>query len=214
MLAFLGGDCDWAMSDKLLIAIVTCENRKEQTQSQRDTWVKDVMTGDVKFFLGKQDREPLDGEIFLDVGDDYASLPAKVREVSRWARANDYRALVKLDDDVVFFPTRMIEPKADYAGWKQEPVSANYVAGMCYWLSRRAIEVMAQAELTDEPSEDRWTGKVLLEAGIRAEVWPKIQWFGKIKSRNQLPLNTHARLSSSFVAGEFNPSELREMYRF
>jgi hypothetical protein len=202
------------MSEKLLIAIASCESRKDQADAQRESWVKDVSTADVKFFLGRQEREPLSDEIFLDVGDDYASLPAKVREISRWALANDYRALIKVDDDVIVFPTRIIEPKADYAGWKQEPASANYCAGMCYWLSRKAMAVMADAELTGDIAEDRWTGKTLLAAGIHAQPWPKIQWFGKITSRKELPSNTRARLSSSFVAGEFRPQELREMYRY
>ena len=205
---------------RILIGVMACDKRREQTAAQRETWLKDVVGADVMFFLGRQDRDPLPDEVFLDVLDDYDSLPAKARAISRWTLEQScYDWLLKLDDDTVLFPGRMPDPRLsgkrwpDYSGWKQSPQgSHSFCAGMAYWLSRRAMSVIAQAEFNEETAEDRWTGKALLDAGIRAESCPKIQWFGKVASRGDLPGNTKARLSSSWVAGEFSAKELRHAY--
>jgi len=197
----------------LLYAVVTCEARRAHADAQRSTWTKDVTTADVRFFLARQNREPLADEVFLDVDDGYDGLAAKVREVCRWTVARGYTRMLKLDDDVVLFPGRVINPlAADYAGWKQEPAFYNYCSGLAYWLSRKAMMVLACAELTAETAEDRWVGTTLHNAGIRAESCLKIQWFGKISSRKDLPGNTRARLSSCWVAGEFAPHELKHVY--
>jgi hypothetical protein len=196
----------------LLFAIVTCEARKDQADAQRETWVKDVIRADVRFFLAKQDRPALPDEVFLDVDDGYASLPAKVREISRWADKQGYLRLLKLDDDVVLFPGRMIEPQGHYAGWKQEPASDNWCSGLAYWLSRDAMRAVAQAELTDVTAEDRWTGKALRAAGFTVESAQGIQWFGSSALRRELPPNWRGRMCSAFVAGEFNPKELKQVY--
>jgi hypothetical protein len=201
--------------DKPLYAIVTCGKRKDHADAQRETWVKDVMTADVRFFLATQDREPLPDEVFLDVGDGYDALPTKVRAVNRWAIGEGYDRMLKLDDDVVVFPGRVINPTGSYAGWKQEPagVKEGHCAGMAYWLTADLMQVLAQAEIPrDEMAEDRWVGRTLHAAEVRPQTCHGIQWFGKISSRTQLPFNWRARISSCWVAAEFSPQELRHVY--
>jgi hypothetical protein len=41
-----------------------------------------------------------------------------------------------------------------------------FCSGFCYWLSRRAMKVIANADKPDMEAEDRWCSKTLLKAGI------------------------------------------------
>lgn len=202
---------------RFLIAIVTCEARRAWADAQRNTWARDCRH-DVRFFLARQDREALPDEIFLECGDGYASLQEKVREVSRWAVRGAYQLMLKVDDDVVVFPTRFIFPQGHYTGWKQDPCQGPYCAGLAYWLSRDAMQVMSEATLektsVNAPApEDRWTGKTLYAAGIQPEQAPPrtIQWVGR---QRPLPQNVHALLSSCYAAGEFQPHEFKTAYRY
>jgi hypothetical protein len=190
----------------VLVAVVGCESRKDQMEAQRSTWVKDSLV-DVKFFLAKQDRRPLPDEVFLDVGDGYEDLPAKVRGVHRWVWHHGYEYLLKLDDDVVLFSHRLREPRGDYLGWKQESVTDSYCAGVACWFSRRSMGVLADAELFGT-AEDLWAGRTLNQAGIFAEDVPgMVQWFGKVGFRQRQPRDWHA-----LVAAEFEAMEMAEVY--
>jgi hypothetical protein len=206
----------------LLLAIVTCEARKEWANAQRDTWVKDCRH-DVRFFLARQPRDPLADEVFVDSGDGYEALAAKVREVSRYAHAAGYQTLLKLDDDTICWPTRLVLPQAHYVGWKQEPESGNWCSGMAYWLSRDCMKVISEAELPATSvavpaPEDRWTGGELKKAGIVAQRAPQgsIQWIGQRRhfGGRPLPANLRAQLSRAYAAGEFMPHEFVQAYRY
>lgn len=203
-------------SENILVAVVTCGMRKRYADAQRKTWAQHAWFGDVRFFLAKQTREPEADEVFLEVDDEYGSLPKKVQAVHRWACDNGYDWVLKLDDDVLLFPTRVIRPKGGYAGWIQEPQGGFvYCAGMAYWLARREMEIMADAPIAETVTgEDLWTGIILQAHGVKPEsILPHLQWFGKEKSRkNGLPPNWRARLANAYVAGEFGPDELVQAY--
>jgi hypothetical protein len=168
-----------------------------------------VKGADVRFFLGQPEREALSGEVFLQAPDDYYSLPYKVRELSRWALANGYERLLKLDDDALLFPNRVIVPSSHCVGWMQP--CGDYCAGFAYWLSRRAMEVVANADIPEGMhSEDRWTGAVLAAAGIKPEPMParSLYWVG----RNRPLVLDRQRLRYAYVAGEFTPEEMVQVF--
>ena len=197
---------------KILYAIVTCERRSTQAQAQRESWLNDVGDrADVRFFLGRQKREALRDEVYLDVRDDYEGLPGKVREVTRWALEHHYSLMLKLDDDVVLFPSRVVLPRSDYAGLTQHSGHYDWCAGMTYWLRERAMQVVATSVLTDDPFEDRWVGTVLGKAGIRGQRDDKIRVV-RAKAAS-MPHNLHAQLAHCYAAGEFTASELLQVYR-
>lgn len=207
---------------KFLIAVITCENRKAWADAQRATWVKDCRH-DLRFFLARQPRDPLADEVFLDCGDEYKDLCEKMREVSRWTVAAGYDLMMKVDDDVIVWPTRLEFPQGHYTGWKQEPETANWCSGMTYWLSRDAMKVVSESELPETSvavpaPEDRWTGSMLKTAGIRAERAParKIQWVGQRRHAGSrpLPVNLRAILSGAYAAGEFMPHEFEQAYQY
>ena len=156
---------------KLLLAIVTCEKFKARADAQRATWVPLVKGADVRFFLAKQEREPLPDEVFLDgCPDDYHSLPLKVRLMLQWALANGYQKVCKLDDDTCVHPQRMLAalPTNSYTGFVNQTPPKPWCSGFAYWLDERAMKIVANAEIpTGEWAEDRWVGSVLHDAGIQ-----------------------------------------------
>jgi hypothetical protein len=159
---------------KILIGVVTCEKFKERADAQRASWVPRIQGADVRFFLAKQDHDPLPDEVFLDCPDDYKSLPAKVKAMYQWAIANGYQKVCKLDDDT-FLASRImtVVPPQDYAGFLNATPPKPWCSGFCYWLSERAMRIVAEAPIpSDEWAEDRWVGGVLHGHGIMPH-WDK-----------------------------------------
>jgi hypothetical protein len=153
-----------------LIAIVTCERFKARADAQRRVWTHRAQGMDVRFFLAKQDREPLPDEVFLDVPDDYHSLPLKVKHMFQWALANGYENTLKTDDDTVINPIRLLAamPPQDYAGFLNATPPKPWCSGFAYWISGRAMRIMAEASIPEgEWAEDKWVGGVLFDHGIK-----------------------------------------------
>lgn len=162
-----------------LIAIVTCHAPKyrERANAQRATWAQhaNACGYDLKFFLGTppNGERPGPDEIFLDVGDGYHSMPAKVQAMCVWAAAQGYPYVFKTDDDVYVnmnvLKTCQHEPH-DYVGrfrGSSGGYPADYASGYGYWLSNLGMRIIANAQLTEDWAEDRWVGNVMCNAGIQ-----------------------------------------------
>lgn len=155
---------------KVLIAVVTCERFKSRADAQRATWVPRIQGMDVRFFLAKQSRAPLPDEVFLDCADDYHSLPVKVKLMYQWALANGYNKILKTDDDTYIHPIKILSavPTQDYAGFLNGTPPKPWCSGFAYWLSEKAIRIVAMAAIPEgEWAEDRWVGGVLHDHGIK-----------------------------------------------
>jgi hypothetical protein len=96
--------------DKVLIGIVSCEQRRERRDLIRKTWLPMVPMGkaEFRFFVGRDAIADFEDVVQLDCGDTYADLPEKFREICRWALEHGYRHMLKLDDDVVLHPGRAL----------------------------------------------------------------------------------------------------------
>lgn len=190
---------------RALIAVVTCEKRKARADAQRETWVPRIKGVDVRFFLAKQAREPLPDEVFLDVPDDYENLPLKVRTVFQWAQAEGYSRVLKTDDDVYMFPEVVDRiPTAEYAGhvnW----TPPRWCSGFAYWLGSKALQIIAEASLTEDSSEDRWVASVMNLNGIAPENILGFQIADCIPRAQCVGPDT-------LVACEFDEAEMRQVH--
>lgn len=160
---------------KPLIAIIACHRFPLRRIAQHKTWIQDIKGMDYKFFLGRptNGQTPTDDEVFLDVDDSYEALPRKVQAAAKWALDNGYQHMFKVDDDVYVFPDRLLKSgydKHDFIGSYRGP-SGEYPSGYPsggpgYWLSARAMKVVADSKPNGDWAEDRFVGNVLHAAGI------------------------------------------------
>lgn len=219
---------------KILIAIVTCHRYRERAKAQRDTWIPDVApaalaTGhnvDVRFFLGRPDKPHTlqADEVQVDADDGYLGLPEKTREVYRWALAQGYDFVFKADDDSYVVPSRLLTSgfeQHDYSGRLRGPSGrypAPYASGFGYWVSARAIRILAEASIDGtlpnerHQAEDRWVGNTLQSAGI--ECHPNI-WHVVVKSsKNKVCFMEAPREGNEvIVACEFEPNVMHRVHQ-
>ena len=163
-----------------LIGVTTCHTHKYKAKvlAQRETWVRDAAgVIDVRFFYGSGNAQlaPPDTVYLTDVCDSYMGRPSKIRGMCRWALAAGYDWALKTDDDVYIDILRLLNvvpTREDYVGRPVEfrdritgKVTVKFASGFGYWLSRRAMQVIADApDFTG--LEDRWVAEQLFAAGI------------------------------------------------
>jgi hypothetical protein len=181
------------MNPRILIAFLVChryvpmmgsgwdwtnrEKHRSNVDSQiftcRETWVKDLAAYpnvDYKFFYGRgANRQPLPDEVFLNVGDDYRSLPYKTNGMCLWAGERGYDFIFKTDDDTFVWVDNLMSSgfeNYDYVGSVNDMIpSKSYATGLGYWLSARAVRLVAAAR-PNSGLEDHWVGDVLRSARI------------------------------------------------
>ena len=179
-------------SPKLLLVIFSCHRYNyspddwfkrptvDRLSALRDTWLKDV-TVDYKIFKGRRvglhdtalHIRPTD-EVWLDAGDDYRQSNEKIKGVIAYALEHGYDYLIKVDDDVYCYWERMnLNPTADYMGGGGPQYRGQYCAGITYYLSRRAMQILSNTSLATSDinawAEDRWVGTSLWRHQIRCE---------------------------------------------
>jgi hypothetical protein len=152
-------------SNRVCVGLISCDSPKYKIRQQQclNTWAKSLPLGyDLKLCTGKQ----------LSVPDDYGSLCEKVKAAVKYALEQGYDWFLKVDDDTELRPNRLNLPTgAEYAGWVTT-VTTNpsctwiHCQGGCYWLSRKAMRIIAKAEIGPFKNEDNWVAKTLREHDI------------------------------------------------
>lgn len=211
------------MEDKVkrLIAVVSCHSyqypkpdegaahhsgtNEPRSQAIRNTWYKNWLKYkkhiDLKFFLGvsANGENPKPDEIFLDVPDDYYSLPEKVQKTFQWALDNGYDYVLKVDDDVFVRIERLLkefEP-ADYRGFS----CGWFISGAAYWISRKAMKAVTNDlwnRIGPEGwAEDKSVGRTLEKYNILPQHDERFQvcacdvCLKKFSENNQITLHTN-----------------------
>ncbi len=148
---------------KLLFGVVSCyaDEKNGREQAILDTWLGSANDS----FVAKGPR----------VFDGYDSLPYKVQRICMIGLNKNYDFLFKCDVDTYVRPEKiksflysdndaLIPFVSDYIGFIL--TGETYCSGGAgYVLSRKAMEIVARAEV-DDTVEDRWVGNVLAGAGI------------------------------------------------
>ena len=165
---------------KPIILITSCERDRSNGRNAavRETWIRTWgHLVEHRFILGSGCENPQDDEIiFNNVDDGYHGVDRKQREACRWALANGYDYAFQCDADTYVVVPRLLASgfeKHDYIGYtisRPEHLEPYYAGGGCgYWLSARALQVLADA--SDESFcgwGDLWVGNCLLSADIHA----------------------------------------------
>ena len=208
----------------VLIAVVTCERFRERADACRKTWAKRVPElFDVRFFLGAGAPQQHDDEVLLESGDNYLSLPAKVKETCLWSRTNGYVYTYKVDDDSFLIGERLaaayerVHRLRDYVGNFRESFvhPRGYASGFCYGLSRKSAEVIADSDVTNDPNEDRWVGTMLhkyADAGLGTiNMYDEKRFVVCDLSRPVSIFSAQSNLGKSHIAfAEYNAEEMHD----
>ena len=98
------------------------------------------------------------------------NLSYRVRELARWALADGYDYVFKCDDDTYVWVDRLLASgfeRWDYCGFSHDWHTPRFASGGAgYWMSRRAMGVLAAQEDAFEPHDDVWVGAVMERDGI------------------------------------------------
>jgi hypothetical protein len=139
----------------------------------RETWLQDIAPFkshvDYKLFYGAPHNRPaLEDEVYLDVPDDYEHLPHKTIAICKYAQEHNYDMLFKCDDDTGVYVDRIIHEALsgqwDYAGYLNGRVATG---GTGYWLTKRAINIIADHASANHWAEDVTISKVLFNHNIQ-----------------------------------------------
>ena len=203
-----------------LIGIVSCHKHREFEDACRHTWIHDIpATVDYRFFLGNP--RPTDvnhDEVFLDVDDGYHSLHFKTRAIIRWALEHGYEYFYKTDIDTLVHPVNLLNSgfeQHDYAGGLNDLCGPNVPSfasgGAGYWLSKRAMELVAVEPDNDIDCEDVYVSLVMIRNQIPLHNDPNY----KFKPGDMLDKNTISyHLSSVFGwRGTYTPDMMRKYYQ-
>lgn len=167
---------------RILIAIKSCQHYKARADAQRQTWIKDIPAGvDYKFFVGTTNQvfTPLPDQVVLGADDSYIGLPDKMRKACYWASQRQYDYVFFCDDDTYVVVDRLlaaIPTTKDYVGRLRGPSGgwpAPYCSGFAYWLSAKALKIVAETKLTLDRADDRHIGNLLQQAGVKGTLDPR-----------------------------------------
>ncbi len=151
---------------KILFAILSCHALRHFEQTQRNTWLRDIPSGDYKFFLGNPEGTADLDEVFLNVGDGFEDITDKTIAMYRWALERAYDFVFKADLDTFVRPRQLLQSdfqQYDYTGGQNSFFASG---GAGYWLSSRALQLVVDFPYIKGPAEDVHTAQALQAAGI------------------------------------------------
>lgn len=157
----------------MLVAVKSCEAHWDRCSAIRDTWAGDDAR--VHFFTGAE----------LGVHDSYEALPAKTRAICQWAIKRGHLWAFFCDTDTYVCLPRLKPPEHDYVGYRLE--GKDYASGGAgYWLSRKAMEIVAKANPEKFKNEDEMVGTVLALFGIQLVHDPHYSLYQDVLPSNQI----------------------------
>jgi len=144
----------------------------------------------------------------LPCPDNYDSLPQRTLWFCRWAlERDDWDYLFKCDDDTYVSVPRLLAydlAGRDYVGAEWKPGVGYGSGGGGYFLSRRAVAIVAcRLESFPAGAEDLLVGRVLCEAGIALSIEPRLVPFGSLERRPRREnglITLHGADAAAFLA--------------
>jgi hypothetical protein len=212
---------------KILVAIESCFKDIHKHQVQRDTWMKDLPFMEKRFFIGNCGFSPLEDETFLgaDIDDSYEGLSLKTRAICQWAAGRDFDFVFKMDTDTVMHPKNFFLSgfgAHDYSGGFNtdcmpdslksrfpQRLSIDFASGGAgYWLSKKALTIIANSDKVVSCAEDVFVAAVLREHGIQPTFNSGYRWRpGETVDKDLITLHL-----SSALQKKYEPKDMYQAY--
>lgn len=148
-----------------LIAVESCHRDRHLQKTQLETcfsrWTDYPV--ELRFFIGRPEdevRSPL--EVFLDVSDDYYSLPFKTQAMLRWARENEFTNIFKCDTDTYVDVKRLLESGFERHAYVGCHFKGYIHGGPGYWLDADSADKVV-AEPVHGWAEDSFVWETLYD---------------------------------------------------
>lgn len=199
---------------KILLAITSCHAQRHFQDSQRNTWLRDVVSKyqfnvEHRFFLGR-DRTMLNGlpthdEVWLDIPDTLEYCTHKTITQCRWAAQRDFDYVFKCDPDTLVRPKELLASdfgRYDHLGAE----NGEFISGGAgYWLSRRAFELVASQPFPDPPraDEDVFVSKIVRDAGLRIGHDPRFQFLRGAPLDGAITFHIPSAIGLNTATGEY-----------
>lgn len=196
---------------KILFSILSCPSMRQFEVAQEETWLRDLPSGvDYHFFVGQL---PGPKGIPLNVGDNFDDVTEKSVVMHRWALGHDYDFVFKADLDTFVRPVELLQSgfeQFNYTGGQNTQGVAFASGGSGYWLSKRALQIVADAKISPGPAEDLHVATVLYAQGITLHADPRYQFIpGDIMNDRTLTLHLSSVKGWSAKA---TPSDMYQAY--
>ena len=201
----------------VLVGVFTCERDKEWLAACQDTWLKTLPTS-MEFVSVDASFMP------VNIKDSYDNLPHKTKMFAMYALIHGYSSVLKIDNDTYLRTRLLTVPTEEYAGRlsgislpEEVPVNVenkvDYCSGGAYWLGKRAIEIIANAEVNHDTAEDRWVGNTLAKFGIVPKELPGYIAPYNISGKIITPVNDFLKNPDTIALMQMeSPQHMREAY--
>lgn len=157
----------------LLTAIKSCHKYAARRQAVADTWLPELQT-DFFFLLGLP-RLVVTDSLSCNVSDAFTDIAPKIQYACRYALEQNVDFMFVCDDDTYVRPDRLLKSgfeKHDYCGFLRtsgfdatytQGQFVPYAQGSAYWLSARAMEIVASSkEMQPGVIDDGAVGRALI----------------------------------------------------
>lgn len=206
-----------------LIAVESCFHDAPKHRAQRDTWMKDLSVAEKRFFMGSAGAGPFEDEIFLglDIEDSYDALSLKTQAMCRWALDYNFDFMFKCDTDTIVNPRQFVFSgfeDYDYFGGENADVNVPGFppgriefcsGGAGYWLSKKCLDIVANAPIIKTQAEDVFVADALRKHGIKPVFHPGYRW----RPGAQIDKDVVSLHLSSALQKKYEPSQMYEAYR-
>ena len=214
---------------RILVAIPSCRAHAAYQQAQRDTWIRDIPSGinvHCRFFLGRESG--IESGVVDETGDEvylgsdafiperglkkYPTLPQKTKQICDYALLAGYDYIFKTDTDTLINIKNLLNSgfaNSEYSGgYNWEEVGEFCSGGAGYWLSRKAMQIVADSEV-EYWAEDVFVSLALREKGI-LPVWNTGYRWKPNEPIDRDMITLH--LSSVLQRGKYDPVWMYETY--